>query len=155
MTKNQPQSADDSNASIDKDADLVAFLRQHAPPVPEAAADEEDRLMMAIAAHQEFALHQISDLTARGDRPLYKRLGIGVGCSILVYALWQLSQVVIPTHRPVGELAEIENFWFQNWDGVANAGDTPPWLLESNSGSDGSEQSLKTNHFYPSPPRQE
>jgi hypothetical protein len=150
MTKNKPQSADDSNASIDKDADLVAFLRQYALPVPEAAADEEDRLMMAIA------LDQTSDpTTARSDHPLYKRLGIGVGCSILVYALWQLSQVVIPTHRPVGELAEIENFWFQNWDGVANAGDTPPWLLESNSGSDGSEQSLKTNHLYPSPPRQE
>jgi hypothetical protein len=150
MTKINPQNSNDSNSPHDQDADLVAFLRQHAPPVPEAVAGEEDRLMMAIA------LHQTSDpKTIRGDRPLYKRLGIGVGCSILVYVLWQLYQGVIPTHRPVGELAEIENFWFQNWDGVANAEDTPPWLAESDSGTDRPENSLKPNHLYPSPPRQE
>jgi hypothetical protein len=160
MTKVNPQNSNDSTTSHDRDADLVAFLRQHAPPVPEATTNEENRLMAAIASHEESALHQASTTTiAQGktarDRPLYKRLGIGVSCSILVYALWQLYQGMIPTHRPVGELAEIENFWFQNWDGVANAEDAPPWLAESDSGADGPEQSLKPNHFYPSPARQE
>jgi hypothetical protein len=162
MTKDKPQNPDDSNAPIDQDADLVAFLRQHAPPVPKATAGEEDRLMMAIAAHQESARHQASaPIAARGrisrdgDRSKLQRIGIGVGCSILVYALWQLYQGIMPTHRSAGELAEIENFWFQNWDGVANAEEAPPWLAESDSGSDRPEHPLTPKHFYPSPARQE
>ena len=160
MTKINPQRSDDANAPPDRDADLVAFLRQYAPSMPEATPAEEDRLMAAISSHQESALHQscATNLTqgkTKGDRPLYKRFGIGVGCSILVYALWQLYQGVIPAHRPIGELAEIETFWFQNWDGVANAEDASPWLAESDSGSKGPEQPLKLHHFYPSPARQE
>jgi hypothetical protein len=154
MTKINPQNSSDSNAPHDQDADLVAFLRQYAPPVPEATAGEENQLMAAIAAHQSSIPTTAWGKTAR-DRTLPKRLGIAVGCSVLVYALWQLYQVVIPTHRPVGELAEIENFWFQNWDGVANAEDAPPWLAESDASADGPEQPLKPNHFYPSPARQE
>jgi hypothetical protein len=137
MTKVNPQSSDDSNTPIAKDADLVTFLRQHAPPVPEADVGEEDRLMRAIAAHQESAFHQASvPTTTRGHRFRLQGLGIGVGCSILVCALWQLYQVVIPTPRSTAELAEIENFWFQNWDGVANAEEAPPWIADSDSGSD-------------------
>jgi hypothetical protein len=139
MTKMQPQNLDDADESHDKDADLVAFLRQHAPPVPEAAAGEEDRLMRAIASSSRAVTHQASaPTTAQGktSRPRLKQIGVGVSCSILVYALWQLYQGVIPTPRSVGELAEIENFWFQNWDDVANAEEVPPWLAEGDTGSD-------------------
>lgn len=156
MTKVNPQSSDDANTPINKDANLIAFLRQHTPPVPEADVGEEERLMRAIAEHQASALPQASPpTTARGHRFRLKRLGIGGGCSILVYALWQLYQVVIPTPRSTTELAEIENFWFQNWDGIAHAEETPPWLVDSDSGSDRPEQTLQPNHFNRSLPRQE
>jgi hypothetical protein len=144
MTKFNPQSSDDSNAPIEQDADLVAFLRQHAPPVPEADVGEEDRLMRAISREK---------ISRNGDRPRLKRIGIGVGCSILLYALWQLYQVMMPTPRSAGELAEIENFWFQNWDGVANAEEAPPWLAESDSGSDRPDHPLQPNHVDRSLPR--
>jgi hypothetical protein len=164
MTKVNPQSSDDSNVPNDRDADLVAFLRQYAPPVPEAASGEEDRLMAAISAHQASALTNVRGKTSRyGDRTLpkrvakriAKRVGIAAGCSVLVYALWQLSQVLIPAYRPVEELAEIENFWFQNWDGVANAEDNPLWLSDNDSGSDSTEHPRTPNHVYRSPFRQE
>jgi hypothetical protein len=140
-----------SKDSNDRDANLAAFLQQYAPPVPEASAGAEDRLMAAIASssrtvtHPESAAHQESTSQARpvktahtasGNRFWRSRLIVATGCSVLIYALWQIYQVVIPTHHPVGELAEIETFWFQNWDGVANAEDTSPFLTESDSSLD-------------------
>lgn len=127
----------------DRDASLVTFFRQYAPPVPEASVDEEERLM-AVISQQE--------TTAQPSRQHRNRLMIAAGCSVFIYALWQLSQVMIAPRQPVGELAELENFWFQNWDGVANAEDNPPFLPETDSSTDAAaDQPKKPFNHPPSP----
>jgi hypothetical protein len=142
MTKTQNHSSDSPEELNDKDANLTAFLRQYAPPVPVSARDAEDRLMMAIASSTKGGTHPASakgsatDQTIRKNRSLKRQIAIVAGCSALVYGLWQLSQVIMPPNHSAGELAEIENFWFQNWDGVANAEETYPWLTKGDSGVD-------------------
>jgi hypothetical protein len=164
MTKMRPQGSDDADKSQDKDADLVTFLRQHTSPVPEPAAGEEDRLMMAIAKLDTKRLHQMiassSSAPASGAKrqqfSLKKRLGIAAVCSVLVYVAWQMYQAVIPTHQSVRELAELEDFWFQNWDRAANAEDVSPWLAERDPALDLSQrQPLKSRKFNRAPSRQE
>jgi hypothetical protein len=127
----------------DRDASLVTFLRQYAPPVPEAPVDAEERLM-AVISQQE--------TTTQPSRKHRNRLMIAAGCSVFIYALWQLSQVMIPPRQPVGELAELENFWFQNWDGVANAEDNPPFLTESDSSTDTATDQPKKSFNHPTSP---
>jgi hypothetical protein len=148
MTQRPPNDsnpADDFNQSDggDRDASLVTFLRQYAPPVPEASVDAEARLMAVISQ---------PETSTQATRQHRNRLLIAAGCSVFVYALWQLSQVMIPPRQPVGELAELENFWFQNWDGVANAEDTPPFLTENDSSTDAATDQPKKSFNHPPSP---
>lgn len=148
MTQRPPNDsnpADDFNQSDggDRDVSLVTFLRQYAPPVPEASVDAEERLMAVISQQ---------DTTPQPSRKHRNRLMIAAGCSVFVYALWQLSQVMIPPRQPVGELAELENFWFQNWDGVANAEDNPPFLTENVSSTDATTDQPKKSFNHPLSP---
>ena len=90
--------------------------------------------------------------TTQPSRTHRSRLMIAAGCSVFVYALWQLSQVIMPPRQSVGELAELENFWFQNWDGVANAEDSPSFLTENDSSTDAAPgQPQKSINHPPSP----
>jgi hypothetical protein len=148
MTQLPPHSSDPADElkqsdEGDRDANLVTFLRQYAPPVPEVSIDAEARLMAAIAQQET---------TTKPSRTPRSRLMIAAGCSVFVYALWQLSQVMMPPRQPVGELAELENFWFQNWDGVANAENNSPFLSENDSSTDAVPgQAQKSINHPPSP----
>jgi hypothetical protein len=174
MTKIENHSSDSPGEHNDKDANLTAFLRQYAPPVPEAPGNAEDRLMMVIASscravtHQEFATHQESaeypaakDAAAatsrntHSHRSVKRQIAIVASCSALAYGMWQLYQVIMPPNHSVGELAEIENFWFQNWDGVANAEEPYPWLSKGDSGLDSAAKHSTSTHFDTPNPRQE
>lgn len=161
MTKTQNPSSPSPEERNDKDANLTAFLRQYAPSVPESSGDAEDRLMMAIAAHQESAGHQVSTQssatarTTRRNRSLKRQIAMVAGCSALVYGMWQLYQVIMPPSHSAVELAEIENFWFQNWDGVANAEETYPWQTKGDSGLDSAAEPSTSTYFDTSHPRQE
>jgi hypothetical protein len=161
MTKTQNHSSDSPEEPNDKDANLTAFLRQYAPPVPESADDAEDRLMMEIASHQESAGHQVpaqgsaTSQPTRRNRSLKKQIAMVAGCSALVYGMWQLYQVIMPPNHSAGELAELENFWFQNWDGVANAEETYPWLTKSDSGLNSAAEPSTPTYFDTSHQRQE
>ncbi|WP_404785453.1 hypothetical protein [Altericista sp. CCNU0014] len=162
MTKVNPPSPDRADEPNDRDANLVAFLRQHAPPVPEVVAGAEDRLMAAIAVRQAAAAGNAAAPApaARATRSGWpRRLAVAAGFSVVLCALWQLYRVEIAPHRPVGDLAEIENFWFQNWDEVANAEDVPLWLAERDSDLDSttgpSPSASSPSLFYRSPSRQE
>lgn len=160
MTKTQNHSSPSPDERDDKDANLTAFLRQYAPSVPESAGDAENRLMMAISRHQEFAGQgsgqgRTNSRSTRKNRSLKRQIAIVAGCSALVYGLWQLSQVILQPTYSAGELAEIENFWFQNWDGVANAEETYSWLKKGDPGLDSAAEPSTSEHFDASHPRQE
>lgn len=155
MTKTQNHRSDSHEKPNDKDANLTAFLRQYAPPVPESAGDAENRLMMAISRHEAFAQGSATARPPRSNRSLKKQIVIVAGCSALVCGLWQLYQAIMPPNHSVGELAEIENFWFQNWDGAANAEEIYPWLTRGDSGLDSAAEPSKSTFFDTSHPRQE
>ncbi len=155
MTKIQNHSSDSPDELNDKDANLTAFLRQYAPSVPGSADDAENRLMMAISRREEFAQGSATARTTRSNRSLTRQIVIVAGCSALVCGLWQLYQVIMPPNHSVRELAEIESFWFQNWDGVANAEETYPWLTKGDSGLDSAAEPSTSMHSDTSHPRQE
>lgn len=159
MTKTQNHSSNSPDEPKDNDATLTSFLRQYAPPVPEPSENAEDRLMMAIAGPSASAKDVAPSGTTHRHRSLKRQFALVAGCSALMYGLWQVYQVMMPPSQSAGELAELENFWFQNWDGTANAEDTYPWLTKGDSGLDSAaEPSVSkptATYFDPLLPRQE
>ncbi|WP_448573006.1 hypothetical protein [Trichothermofontia sp.] len=119
------------------DRPLVQFLRQYRPPAPPAAINLEDRLMAALTttdweSDEDTDTHWTADTAppwvtpsapASRSRPWARQsrrwLMAGTALTASVIAawsgqrLWRLAQAPSPT-----ELAEIEQFMEQSWQGT-------------------------------------
>lgn len=108
------------------DKKLVDFLKQYRPDVPDAAPDLEQRLLAALD-RDEVDRTQIS----RPESPLNlpeKRSRISsiakwafppaIAASLLVS--WSGYRLLIPTPVHPDEVAHLEAFLLNNWDGVLN-----------------------------------
>lgn len=103
------------------DEKLVDFLKQYRPNIPEAAPDLEQRLLAALE----------KDEVDRPESPLNlpeKRSRISsiakwafppaIAASLLVF--WSGYRLLIPTPVHPDEVAHLEAFLLNNWDGVLN-----------------------------------
>ncbi|NJK69136.1 MAG: hypothetical protein HC941_23785 [Microcoleus sp. SU_5_3] len=106
------------------DKKLVNFLKQYRPDIPEAAPDLEQKLLAALEG-DEVDRAQIS----RAESPLNlpeKRSGIlsipkwafspAIAASLLVF--WSGYRLLVPAPTHPDELAHLEAFLIDNWDGV-------------------------------------
>lgn len=90
----------------EEDLTLIEFLRQHRGISPPSAPDLEDRIMEAVAV-----------CPRQSPQRRYLWLvpsAIAIG-SVLT---WAGSQLYAPLTAPL-ETAEVEQFWTENWEAVA------------------------------------
>jgi hypothetical protein len=116
MTRFTPEShGNDEEVGADPEVRLVSFLQNHAPRVPEASIDLEDRLMSAITTPVNTRIVRSSQWGVWR----YRSRGILViaSCSLLAYAAWHIHRLLTP-NSAVGELAEVEQLWFKDLDSL-------------------------------------
>ncbi len=123
----------DSPLERQGDRKLVQFLRQYRPTVPPAAANLEDQLMAALDT-RDWEQPPIARREPAPSTPWYQRRRRWVVAGTILTAslfatwmgqrAWQMAQTPSPA-----EIAEIEQFMEQSWQGVvvshATDGDNP------------------------------
>jgi len=112
------------DSSTDSEARLTAFLQAHRTPVPPPALDLEDRIMAminvpAVAPLSKLANRSISDETRR--RVLWWAAPPAIAASLLVGWFGYQTAFAPPTLSPE-EVADLENFIENTWDGTVNRG---------------------------------
>lgn len=110
------------------DQDLVNFLKQHRPSLPEAAPDLELKILAAIGSNQASIVNEIhrdkTRLTASpksNDRLKISSvskwaLSSAIAASLLVF--WSGYRSFETAQLPDEETAKLEAFLVTNWEGV-------------------------------------
>lgn len=107
------------------DQKLVDFLRQNRPDLPPENQDLESQIMAAVAATPQNRGGQKSSVIPFRRRSLWLMPpAIAAGLSIA----WGTSLLLTPTPPTTTELASLEVFIENTWDGVLDQ-DSQDWYL--------------------------
>ncbi|MEG4531549.1 hypothetical protein [Microcoleus sp. D2_18a_D3] len=110
------------------DQELVSFLKQHRPSIPEAAPDLEQKILAAIESNQASVFHEtyrdktrLSGSAKSGDRLKISSVSKWVFSSAIAASLlffWSGYRPFKTAQLPDKETAQLEAFLVTNWEGV-------------------------------------
>ncbi|MEG4516258.1 MULTISPECIES: hypothetical protein [unclassified Microcoleus] len=141
------------------DQELVNFLKQHRPNIPEAAPDLELKILAAIESNQASVFHENhrQKTRARASAKSDYRLKISsvskwalssaIAATLLVF--WSSYRAFETAQLPDKETAQLEAFLVTNWEGVLH--DSPQENMTDRSQTDwltfsvGSDREPPTN----------
>lgn len=124
--------------------ELVNFLKQHRPHIPEAAPDLEQKILAAIESNQASVFQEthrkktrLSASAKSDDRlkisPVSKwALSSAIAASLL--AVWSGYRPFETAQLPDKEIAQLEAFLVTNWEGVLH--DSPQESMTDRSQTD-------------------
>ncbi|NJK40344.1 MAG: hypothetical protein HC934_01360 [Acaryochloridaceae cyanobacterium SU_2_1] len=120
---------DSGSGKPEEDAQLVSFLRAHAPPIPEAPADLEVQLMQQIQAWtpEPSGFTEVATPLPKSQSPQAWRLSwlVGVGIVLLAGLGWLVRQWVTPSSSySLAELAELEEYLSASWHDMGEPRET-------------------------------
>ncbi|MEG4108258.1 hypothetical protein [Microcoleus sp. S13_C5] len=116
------------------DQDLVNFLKQHRPNIPQPVPDLEQKILAAIESNQASVFHEthrkktrLSASDKSDDRLKISSLSkwavsSAIAASLLVF--WSGYRPFQTAQLPDKETAQLEAFLVTNWEGVLQ--DSPP-----------------------------
>jgi len=114
------------------DENLVDFLKQYRPNLPEAAPDFEQRVLAAIDRNDAINLNYLENLRSIESSEKSKIVGFPkwafpatIAASLLVF--WSGYRVVT-AQLHADEAAHLEAFLVNNWEGVLNDSHGENWL---------------------------
>lgn len=126
------------------DQNLVNFLKQHRPNIPEAVPDLEQKILAAIESDQASLFHENhrkkarSIASAKSDNRLKISsvskwaLSSAIAASMLVF--WSGYRPFHTAQLPAKETAQLEAFLVTNWEGVLH--DSPQESMTDRSQTD-------------------
>ncbi|MEG4456524.1 hypothetical protein [Microcoleus sp. N9_A1] len=126
------------------DQELVNFLKQHRPNIPESAPDLEQKILAAIESNQASVFHEshrkktrLSASAKSDDRLKISSvskwaLSSAIAASLLVF--WSGYRPFQTAQLPDEETAKLEAFLVTNWEGVLH--DSPQESMTERSQTD-------------------
>ncbi len=126
------------------DQELVNFLKQHRPNIPQAAPDLEQKILAAIESNQASVFHEtyrektrLSGSAKSGDRLKISSVSKWVFSSAIAASLlfyWSGYRPFQTAQLPDEEIAKLEAFLVTNWEGVLH--DSPQETMTDRSQTD-------------------
>lgn len=113
------------NKLPNNDQKLVEFLRQNRPDLPPENQDLEAQIMAAVAATPRSESGQNSSVIPFRRRSLWL-MPPAIAAGLLM--AWETSRLLTPAPPTVTELASLEVFIENTWDGVLDK-DSQDWYL--------------------------